>query len=320
MNLRGKGWSRGRLLATSILPWLPLLSPRLPNNDFLLNGIRRTPRCATRQPSPAETASSVVTRLTCVQHLTATAANGDEPRRPFIGWLDARFSPSNSSTAQVFMEADTRSPRTGFGHPKRGRRLQSELWEGINKSAPCPDLAIRQGSDCHQQARAFLTLTAKLIFLLSFNLAFQFLVLFCLLLGMGIGPVCSYVCFKKKKKRSFRSKQAPSSAEGFSLFCVTAMALWICGQRALMTKCRMHPCEASRQLCNHPATYQDGAAGWDTERQISTSGQPVSSFYHLLTFRIHEIKSYQLDSRVNNHIAMNITIYRFNLLSTFKRI
>lgn len=102
--------------------------------------------------------------------------------------------------------------------------MQSELCEGINKTTSCPGLTIRQGSDCSKQPRSFLAVTTELIFLLSLNLAFQFLVLFCLLLGMELGQF-ALMCVKAEKKEPLK-QIGRSSAEGFSLFCVTAFALW----------------------------------------------------------------------------------------------
>lgn len=96
------------------------------------------------------------------------------------------------------------------------------------------------------------------------------------------------MCVKKKKKKGASEANRHRVLQKASHYFVSLHSLY--GQSALMTKCRMHPCEASRQLCNlYPATLQNGAAGWATERQIATSGHPVLSVYRLLTFRIHEI-------------------------------
>lgn len=141
----------------------------------------------------AELVSLLLSRTDLVQSVAGRSKiDTDSPAVGSSLWLGRGNTLGSDSS-------DPRSLRTGFGNPKRIRSLQSELCKGINKSTSCPDLAIRRGSDCHKQPRAFLAVTTELIFLLSFNLAFQFLVLFCLLLGKELGHF-GLMCVLKKKK------------------------------------------------------------------------------------------------------------------------
>lgn len=110
--------------------------------------------------------------------------------------------------------SDMRILRTGLSNPKGAKACnQSCVW-GINKSPPCPDFAIRQGSASHKQPRGFLAVTTGVLFLLSFNMPFPFLLLFYLLFGVELGQFALIYM-----------KGSPASAGGFSLFCITAFTL-----------------------------------------------------------------------------------------------
>lgn len=151
--------------------------------------------------------------------------------------------------------------------------MQSELCQGINKSLPCPDLAIRQGSDCHKQPRGFLAVTTTLLFLLSFNMSFPFLLLLYLLWGKELPQFALIYIYVKKE---------PLKQTGTEFCRRLLIILCLYRQSPLMTKCRMHPCvssgcEALMQLCNNPATLLDGAPGrvtdeWKSARLLSEPG------------------------------------------------